>query len=85
MKSQWDDALAERFFKRLGRPRNKGQYLCIQAPMLVRARPDVALDLLERYFALPPQLDQAQAHVDRAAALMALGQLDVSAAPPPGP
>jgi tetratricopeptide (TPR) repeat protein len=36
----------------------------------------VALELLDRYFALGDDFDQAQAHVDRANAFLALGQLD---------
>jgi tetratricopeptide (TPR) repeat protein len=36
----------------------------------------VALGLLERYFALEDRFDDAQAHVDRATALVALGSID---------
>jgi tetratricopeptide (TPR) repeat protein len=50
--------------------------LRIQACTLARTHPGVALELLERYFALPDDFDHAQAFVDRATALLALGRLE---------
>src|SRR5690606_19549407 len=72
----WNVAVAPVFEEKLRRARRKGQYLRIQASMLAVSHPQVALDLLDRYFALPDQLDQAQAHVDRARALLALERTD---------
>jgi tetratricopeptide (TPR) repeat protein len=42
---------------------------------LARSHPEVALDLLDRYFSLKDDFDHAQAHVDRATALLALGRV----------
>jgi tetratricopeptide (TPR) repeat protein len=38
--------------------------------------PEVALQLLDRYFALKENFDHAQAHVDRATALLAVGRFN---------
>jgi hypothetical protein len=73
--STWDETSAARFEEKLRRARRKEQYLRIQACCLVSTFPTVALDLLERYFALPDQWDQAQANVDKACALVALDRL----------
>ena len=72
----WNAAVAQVFEEKLRCARRKEQYLRIQASMLAASHPEVALDLLERYFTLPDQFDQAQAHVDRAQALLALDRTD---------
>lgn len=72
----WNPAVAQVFEDKLRCARRKEQYLRIQANTLATSHPQVALDLLERYFALPDQSDQAQAHVDRSQALLALGRVD---------
>jgi tetratricopeptide (TPR) repeat protein len=72
----WNDAVAQVFEEKLRRARRKEQYLRIQANTLTASHPEVALDLLERYFTLPNQFDQAQAYVDRAQALLALDRVD---------
>jgi tetratricopeptide (TPR) repeat protein len=69
----WDDAIETQFHQRLHRARRKSQYLRIQASYLARSYPMVALRLLQEYFALGEHFDMAQAHVDRANALKALG------------
>jgi tetratricopeptide (TPR) repeat protein len=38
--------------------------------------PEIALQLLDRYFTLPDDFDYAQAHVDRARAFVALGRFE---------
>lgn len=74
---QWNDEVASQFEAKLGRARRKGQYLRIQACTLARSEPDIALRLLDRYFAQTDErFDDAQAHVDRATALLALGRVD---------
>jgi hypothetical protein len=72
----WDDAIEQVFDGKLRRARDKGQYLRIQASILSHTNPEVALKLLGRYFELPLAFDHAQAHVDRANALLALDRLD---------
>jgi tetratricopeptide (TPR) repeat protein len=72
----WDDAIERTFDEKLRRARRKEQYLRIQASTLARSRPVVALKLLDRYFELDDDFDHAQAHVDRATALLTLGRVD---------
>jgi tetratricopeptide (TPR) repeat protein len=72
----WDAAIEEAFDEKLRRARRKEQYLRIQACTLARSHPEVALKLLDRYFALRDDFDHAQAHVDRATALLTLGRVD---------
>jgi len=76
----WDDAIERAFDEKLRRARRKEQYLRIQASTLARSNPDVALKLLDRYFELDDDFDHAQAHVDRATALLALGRVDCALA-----
>lgn len=75
----WNDAVALRFEEKLRRARDKQQRLRIQACLLAPTHPEVALDLLERYFAMPDRFDHAQAYVDRATALKALGRIEDAA------
>ncbi|MBB6600642.1 hypothetical protein [Luteimonas sp. MC1825] len=72
----WDADIASLFEEKLRRARRKSQYLRIQASSLTQANPQVALDLLDRYFALGEDFDHAQAHVDRAAAYLTLGRVE---------
>ena len=76
----WSEAIERSFDEKLRRARRKGNYLRIQASTLARSCPEVALRLLDRYFQLPDDFDHAQAHVDRATALLALGQIDEATA-----
>lgn len=76
--TDWNDAIALAFEQKLKRARRKSQYLRIQACTLAPGHPRVALQLLERYFALGEDFDHAQAHVDRATAHLALGNTDAA-------
>ena len=76
--SDWNEEIARAFEQKLKRARRKSQYLRIQACTLASTKPRVALELLDRYFALGDDFDHAQAHVDRATAFLALGQLDLA-------
>jgi tetratricopeptide (TPR) repeat protein len=71
----WDADIGAQFSERLGRARQKSQYLRIQASMLADRRPDVALRLLDQYFSLGDHFDHAQAYVDRAKAQRAIGNV----------
>jgi tetratricopeptide (TPR) repeat protein len=59
----------------LARAKDKSQYLRIQASTLASSCPQAALRLLDQYFASGEHFDMAQAHVDRAAAYLCLGQV----------
>jgi tetratricopeptide (TPR) repeat protein len=72
----WNDAVERTFNEKLRRARRKEQYLRIQASTLAVSCPEVALKLLDRYFELQDDFDHAQAHVDRATALLALGRVN---------
>ncbi len=72
----WDEETERSFEGRLRRARRKEQYLRIQACTLARSHPEIALRLLDRYFQMPDDFDRAQAHVDRATALLTLGRTD---------
>lgn len=51
-KTEWNDRVEEEFFTKLSRARTqRDQYLAIQAGMIASHRPDVALRLVETYFA----------------------------------
>src|SRR5580693_8248935 len=72
----WNDTVERAFNEKLNRARRKESYLRIQACSLARSHPDVALRLLDRYFTLKDDFDHAQAFVDRATALLALGRVN---------
>lgn len=76
--SHWNAEIAFAFEQKLKRSRRKSQYLRIQASILAAVEPRIALDLLDRYFAHGDDVDHAQAHVDRATAFLALGQLELA-------
>ena len=73
--STWNDTVERAFNEKLRRARRKGQYLRIQACTLAASHPTAALKLLDLYFALPIEFDQAQGHVDQASAYLAMGRV----------
>ena len=74
----WDASVERMFDEKLKRARSgsRDQYLRLQANALVRNHPDVALQLLERYFALGVTTFDAEAFEIRARALLELGRVD---------
>lgn len=73
----WDSKIEAAFEARLKRVRSKEQYLRIQALCLTQSHPEVALRLLDRYFALGKDfVDCSAAHESRAEAYLALGRTD---------
>jgi tetratricopeptide (TPR) repeat protein len=74
--TDWNAEIEAAFYGKLRRARDKKQYLRIQASTIAGRRPEVALRLLDEYFSLGDHFDQAQAHADRAAAYLALGESD---------
>jgi tetratricopeptide (TPR) repeat protein len=71
----WNADIEADFRQRLRRARDKSQYLRIQASHLANTHPNVALNLLDQYFALGDHFDFAQAHVDKGRAMRALGDI----------
>jgi tetratricopeptide (TPR) repeat protein len=68
---EWNDEIADAFFAKLKRAQQKNQYLRIQALYLEFSHPEVALDLLDKYFKLDGDFfDSATAFTQRAEILL---------------
>lgn len=76
----WNPEVAAAFDAKLGRARNKTQYLRIQAGHLSSTQPDAALALIDRYFELGGDIDIASAYAIRAAAHVSAGRIDKAVA-----
>ncbi|HVL43065.1 MAG TPA: hypothetical protein VM348_12995 [Brevundimonas sp.] len=71
--TDWNSAIEGAFNAKLARAREKSQYLRIQASMLARNHPLVALSLIDRYFALDDLWDAATAYLCQFYAYTELG------------
>jgi hypothetical protein len=76
--TSWDGEIEAAFFTKLARARNKVWYLRNQARFLASSCPEVALRLLDQYFALGADSSEAEAHFYRARAHLALRNLDAA-------
>jgi tetratricopeptide (TPR) repeat protein len=72
----WNQEIAGHFEEKLQRSRNKNQYLRIQALTLIPKHPQIALELLDRYFLLDESHDRALAYQARAEAHLSLGRIE---------
>jgi hypothetical protein len=73
---QWDDDIQAAFDARLGRARDKAQYLNVQAYTLLATHPTVAASLCRRALALNDPLETARAGLYLGTALAAEGDFD---------
>lgn len=73
---EWSEEIENKFFEKLKRARRKDQYLRIQACTIASTEPDVALSLLQHYFALEDDFDHAQAYCDMATAYVVKGEIE---------
>ncbi len=78
--TSWDHGIEAGFRKKLARSRDKPQYLRLQAGSLVSGRPEVALRLLDEYFALGADLFLADVWRTKAEAHGAMGETDSAVA-----
>jgi tetratricopeptide (TPR) repeat protein len=74
----WTSAIEQNFYAKLKRARRKAQYLCLQAHHLSQSHPEIALRLLNEYFALDDRFDHARAFSFQANAHLALGNIDLA-------
>jgi hypothetical protein len=74
--TNWTPDVAQRFEEKLRRARSRDQYLRIQALCLVKSHPDVALSLIDRFFALKDPFSSAAALDVKAQALTSLGRVE---------
>ncbi|MFZ1085811.1 MAG: hypothetical protein WAN35_12675 [Terracidiphilus sp.] len=74
--TKWNPEIEAKFFEKLSRARDKAQYLVAQSHNLAESHPQVALSLLDKFFALGKEFFLPEAHVTAANAYLSLGQID---------
>jgi hypothetical protein len=74
-RTEWNTEIEADFEAHLRRARGKPQPLKIQAAMLAKSRPEVALRLLDRYFSSGDTFFLADAYATQARARMAVGDI----------
>lgn len=74
----WTPAIEEQFYAKLRRAtkQKRAQYACLQAYHLRHSQPEIALRLLDEYFAVPERSDDARAYTFRAQAYLVLENID---------
>lgn len=72
----WNAEIELAFYSKLKRSRKKAQYIRIQACYLCRSYPQIALQLLDEYFALDDHFDDASAFGTKAECYLALGDVN---------
>jgi len=72
----WNDEIEVAFMAKLKRARRKSQYLRIQASCLSATYPEVALKLLDLYFAQGDVFDHTTAYTQRAKIYISQGKID---------
>ncbi|HLW73994.1 MAG TPA: hypothetical protein VKT74_02905 [Gammaproteobacteria bacterium] len=75
---EWNETIASSFEEKLKRARRKSEYLFIQASTLIPTHPQVAIELIERYFSTGDHFRDAGAHVCRAEAMLALERIEAA-------
>jgi tetratricopeptide (TPR) repeat protein len=76
--TSWNADIEAAYFDKLARAKSKLLYLRIQARFLAPSHPEVALRLLDQYFALGADSSEAEAHFYRARAYVALRDVDAA-------
>jgi len=76
--TSWDEEIEAAFLGKLARARNKVWYLRNQGRFLASSCPEVALRLLDQYFALGADSSEAEAHFYRARAHLALRNVEAA-------
>jgi len=76
--TSWNEGIEAAFFNKFARAGNKAFYLRNQARFLASNHPEVALRLLDQYFALGADSSEAEAHFYRARAQIALRNIDAA-------
>ena len=74
----WNSDIEAAFFAKLKRARDKSQYLRIQAAIVSKAHPEVALRLLDAYFELGNDFDYASAYGLRAEIYQRHGNVELA-------
>jgi tetratricopeptide (TPR) repeat protein len=73
---EWTPEIEEQFNTKLKRAKDKPQYLNIQAGLLTKSHPRIALALLDRYFEFAENIFRASAYVNQAHSWITLNDFE---------